>query len=362
MPIHFDEKVSHTTTVVKDVIPQSKEMWVPVELDKLLEHKGTFISIDNLTVRLTSDNKFLPWIASWNNIQLLPCVTQSKDNLKSEFDTSQGYHGYTNLTDGWNSAQLPQILRKNIEEFAFSTLQQNYMELKREFIHNRKINEKYADHMERFYMDEMRREGGIECIMISSNDEEGASKGPLIAFIYALLQNESTLKLLEYFSTSIYEKLFKYGLNLEPGPNQEHFPLNLPVKISKCAPCELLKVIPMLAVKNVVMFFQELEQNNYLYYIPEKEFSSPIVHVLVPPETSMKILVELKFSHGIGWKDSIGITIADPPILLLNDLNYQAMARSHRFISHETEEQLESVLKKYEGIADMKFSKRISFY
>lgn len=361
MPIHFDEKVSHVITVVKEIIPHSKEMWVPIELCKLLEHKGTFISIDNLTVRLTSDNHVLPWIVNWNNIPLLPCIINSRDYLKSDIDTSQGYHGYTNLTEGWDSSKLPQVLKRNIEEFAFSTFQSNYMELKREFIHNRKISEKYADHIERFYMDEMRREGGIECIMISSNEENG-SKGPLVAFIYALLQNDSTLKLLEYFSNPIYEKLFKYGLNLEPGPNQEHFPLHLPVKISKCSPCELLKVIPMSAVKNVVMFFQELEQNNYLYYISEKEFASPIVHVLVPPETAMKVLVELKFSHGIGWKNSMGMASNDPPMLLLNDLNYQAMARSHSFISYESEEQLESVLKKYEGIANMKCTKRISFY
>ena len=338
MPVLFDENVFSNIKTVKHIVPQSQELWVPIELKSFLKHKGSFVQLQKVTVKTSSSKLHLAWNVTWNSASMLPTLSQESTALGG--DATIGAVGFSNLDEGWNVEDLPKQFRKNVEEFVYSSLETSFTEAKKEFSPG-----KHLELTETFYLNDMKKEGGITCLMLSGKDEE-ESNSPLLVFMVHLLQNQSMTKLLSYFSEPYYDKLFRYGLDMIT----DSFPFMVSVRISKCAPNELVKVIPFEAIQKVMLVLQEIEQTSYIYYVPEKETCAPKINVLVPANVSMKILVTVQLVHGTQFSRHDTDRVEEEEEeeeeeMYFGDLDPSVMAKLHRFSLRSTEEELETILK-----------------
>lgn len=353
MPIRTDKTITQSIDIVRTILSEDESTWIPIKLRLFSELKGSIVSIEELSVQCSDAKLCLPWKVQWNEIPLLPgtCV-----------DEQEAYCGITNMTAGWSSEHLSPILRQNIEEFAFSVLQQLYIRAKKEMMKSKKILETYSPHLKKFYVGDQI----IACMMISSDDENNGEDDhreetcALIDFVQYLLRNESTLLLLEYFSDATYEKLLCNDIDLLVGPEKETFPLQVSVMTSVYEPRRLMKVIPLSAVCNMIMYFQVLEQNNHITLMSNNDDTCPEVFVKIPRNISTTVCVHVKISHCVHLKMYDEQSNRNESSICLRNLHPETIVRSHHFVSSETEEEFEKVLQDYKDINSLKCSKSIS--
>ena len=336
MPVNFDTDVRQFMKVWRTISDQDEARNIVIPLEELVEdHRGSFISIEKINVTV-KDGLCLEWAARFKDKMLVPGMKGSN------------WTSVTNVGEGFDVSALSETLRENVQDYSFSVLKTLYEEAKPDM--DSKQKRKGASYEFRtFYLDGFRQEGGVDCMLLSQNLDsllDESSDHPLVHFVNYLLENESTSRLLEYFSDPHYDALFKYGVELSNNATKS-FPMTTSIRLKSAnSPCETVSVLPMEALRKMGRYLQELENKNHLLYIDEKQKECPMVVLKVPAKTETQVIVDIEFLMGLGYTAS-RLQLPEAQLQsVFTDLNPVVMANYYNLATQETEEQLEVVLEK----------------
>lgn len=350
MGVRFEPEVRVHMQFHRVICAHDESRKVKIPLNQIVQdHSGSFLSLQKLEVNVNSD-LCLPWVARYRDRYFVPKMTAG------DFTGITGMYNY-------DAARMPDTLSNNVRAYSFSVLKGLYDDAKQEIqqLQQQQLPRKKGApyEMKTFFLNGFRQEGGVECMLLPdcSLSVEDGNNHPLVDFVNYVLGNESTCKLLEYFSDHFYDTLYKFGVELHNSEAERTFPKSTSVRLkSPNAPSESVLVLPMGAVRKIGKYLDELERNcNMVYILEDQQEPSPTVSIRVPAKTEVEVVIEMELLSAVGLNDYDDVENSRLTQLLheqgdeklsgiFPELNPVVMARYYELVTRDTGEQLEDVV------------------
>jgi len=283
------------------VRPRENGCWVVVKHEDLVsELKGSVISIESFAVHVSAASVWCPYIVQWSDRDLVKkrYVLQKEEGQCCE-DKPTGVHGFADSNVNkrhWDrSTDIAPMLCHNIWEFALSDIQGAYMKLMGDIAEKGSLSNCCPPGtLKIFYADNAKKVGGIPCYLPSLSDDEG--KDTLSLFLEKMSSLSQICEMYEKYSEPLIKSLLRYGVEIEV---DDEFPI-----------FNDSYIFPLDALRKVLLFFQELEQNNFIYPIHENRPVDPIQFKVFVPKSDTPITITADVEVLVGMTDGSGCCIA----------------------------------------------------
>jgi hypothetical protein len=364
----FDREVYHKFTVTKFVDSKVEEgQWVSLPLVEFAQLKDQVIAIESIATSTDGLDVSCPWIATWDRRELVGRSHRTVDPIPTGTHIlgnplENRFHGIcrpSKNTSKWKRKHLPKLLQRNISDFFMSSLQARYMRAKEEILKKGSLRKCCPNNMKTYYADETNREGPVECFLLLPNNT-GKPNDPVEDFLLEILENETTNFLMQQCSFSLLDRLCKYGVPIQERDGT--FPPVVQIQHSRIDPIQVYGIVPVDAIKRMMMMCQVLEQQNYIYYIGPKENLVPTVYLYVPHTGKKKFSVTVTMKVQVGLSGYQSISDSDFPY----DAEFvrhdpKVMAMTTILNCNKDPDLVEENMKDYKGIQSLRFPQTISF-
>lgn len=368
MESNFDREVYHEFNVTKFVNSKLEEgQWISLPLDEFAQLKDQVVAVDSIVVNTDGLDVACPWIATWSRRELVGRSHRTVDAIQSGTHIlgnpiENRFHGIcqpSKKTSKWKRDCLPKLLQRNIADFFMSNLQSRYLRAKDEILKKGSLRKCCPNNLKTYYADEANRDGPVDCFILLPNNT-GKPNNPVEDFVLEILENEATNYLMQQCSFSLLDRLCKYGVPLEDRDGS--FPPFVQIQHSRIDPIQVYGIVPLDAIKRMMMMCQVFEQQNYIYYIGPKENSVPIVYVHVPPSVKKMFTVSVRIRVQVGLSGDRAISDSDFPYdaeFVRND--HKVLAMTTVLNCNKDPELVEESMKDYKGIQSVRFPQTLSF-
>ena len=289
---HFSRQVRTKYSVTTSVKPRDNGCWVTLTMqDMVSDLRGAMISIESFGVQVSLPNAWCPYIVQWSDRDLV----KRQYRLQNKDVVDKGVHGFADNTlkrKGWErEADVPPILSHNVWEFALSDIQVAYMKLVALLSEHGSLSQCCpANQLKSFYADKQREVGEIQCFI--AGEDEG---GELMQMLQEIGSSPQLLDMYQGFSDPYLETLVRYGVDIEQG-DEDMYPM-----------LGDSFIFPLEALNKMLVFLQELENNNFVYHIPDTPSIDPIeFRVFVPKSDKLvNITADLEVLVATGGSSNI---------------------------------------------------------
>ena len=354
---YFSRQVSKKFSVASIIPPRDKETWVTLRQEEMMSQlKGHVFAVESLGVHTSDNNGWCPYIVTWSNTDLV----NRRYSLDRDGTTSK-VHGFADSNpkrrDWERCIDIPPFLCHNIWQFFLSDIQVEYMKLMKVVCDKkgRLVDCCPSGMSKTFYADPVKEIGPIDCYLCHGAADDGGD--PVMNFLNAVMNCSHMEKIYNIFSTPYLTRLIKYDVELE---SSQYY--NIPVYKNSYF------LFPLDAVRKLLMFFQELEIHNFMYAIPEKKQTDPIIFSVCLPKSDKPTTVgaDIEILIGISQSDQCCIACQEDDLTLTeikSDIktNPSVMAMNEMLNLENTEDAIEKNLMTSRGIGAVKKRGYVSF-
>lgn len=288
----FSRQVSQKFSVAAVVPARDKDVWIQLSNGNMLNQlRGQVFAVESLRVSTSDPEAWSPFIVTWSNLDLVNrTINFNKQN------SQESIHGFADSNQrvrSWErSNEIPPILCHNIWQFFLSDIQLSYMNLIKEVClkKGRLVDCCPQSSRKLFYADAVKEVGLIDCYLCPT---DRMNKGDVIMnFMTTVMNCRQTEEIYNAFSQPYLEKLTRYGVEIESCYNDI-----VPIYNESE---ESYYLFPLDAIRKLLTFFQELEINNYIYYVPDKKQNDPIIFNVCVSKSEKPVIVKADIEVLVG--------------------------------------------------------------
>jgi hypothetical protein len=357
MAKYFSRQVSKKFSVAAIIPPREKETWVSLHNEDMMSQlKGQVFAVESFSVHTSDSTSWSPFIVTWSSLDLV----KRNVSLKKDGDTTivHGFADSNQRRKDWERCiDVPPILCHNIWQFFLSDIQVAYMKLMKDVCDKKGRLAECCPLGTRkmFYADAVKEIGLIDCYLSPVDRNDGGDQ--IMNFITSVMACSQMEEIYNALSQPYLDRLTRYGVDLEtsyndiiPIYNDSHF------------------LFPLDAIRKLLTFFQELENNNFMYCIPDNKQIDPITFSVCLPKNDKPVIVTADIEVLIGMSQSDHCCIACQEDDL-EDMQVRSDARvtpnilsmSEKLDLETTEEAMERNLTTAKGIGAVRKKGYVSF-
>ena len=367
----FSDSHYKNISCIKELKPSPKDKWISFDIQDFLNLRGQIIEIENISLKCNDINVCSPFIINWNDREIVLKEVELCDPIPVPGKPKQisRCHGCT-LCNWDRNKYITPTLQNNIYQFFASDMQMAYMNFKNYITENDSLTDccKECD-IHTYYADSKQKTGSIECITFSTTilQHKKKNRDPLLHFIEEILNCDSMCSLFKHFTEPYMKTLERYGVEfVTQQENENIFP---PIQIQKECDSDFSSdedetilewcfILPIDAIKKMLLFCQTLENQNNVYYIPEKE-TNPLTCFIYTPRTEHSLTYILDIQLLIG-KLSTENNFEPSDLTSLNT-EPATLALMYDLSIEKDKESIGKYLEKYRGITSVRTGKRLIF-
>ena len=385
----FSNASFKTLSCIKEIKSSPKENWASFRVKDFSNLTGQLIAIDSISLKCNDVNVCSPFIVNWNGKELVYKEVELCDSLPVPGSTStiSKCHGCT--LSGWDrNKYITPILQNNIQHFFASDMQTAYMNFKSYIQQHKSLTEGCKDcAVQVYFADPIAKTGPIECITFPTTQfqQKKRSKDALFHFIEEILDCDSLRLLFKHITEPYMRRLERYGIDMVTKEGTENiFP---PLKFHKeydsdfsneenddddddeSDVAEWSFILPLDAVKKMLLFFQTLENENNIYFIPENDRNPLTCYIHVPRvETPLTYVLDIHLLLGkVSNKEEEeegGLSDLDQRTNDLSSLTTDPMvlASTYKISIDKDDDSVRKKLEKIKGIESVRTDNKLIFF
>ena len=310
----FGTYYSKTLSCIKTIQAGKDDQWMSFQIGQFSSLIGKLIAIENISLKCNDVNVCSPFILNWNGREVVSKSVELCDPHSVPGSTSKltRCHGCTLC--GWDKNKyLSPVLQENIKQFFASDVQTSYLNLKRQVLQNRSLTDGCKDcDVQTYFADPVHKNGAIECLLFADDQFQHQlkrGKDALLSFIDQIMKNDSLHTLFKHFSFPYFKRLDRYGIEMVTNEdNEDIFP---PLMVNRCYDTDDSDdecsdksgdwsfILPVDAIKKMLLFLQKLETENNVYYVSDAEKNTLTCYVHVPATVEkLRYVLEIRVLVG----------------------------------------------------------------
>lgn len=288
----FSRQVSQKFSIATVVPPREKDTWILLNNSNIVNQlRGQIFAVESIGVSTSDSSAWSPFVVTWSNLDLVNrriCLNRQNDQ-----ESIHGFADSNPRVKSWERcSDVSPVLCHNIWQFFLSDIQIAYMKLIKEVCLKRgRLAECCPPNSKKmFYADSVKEVGLIDCYLCPTNKMN--KEDPIMNFMTAVMDCQQTEEIYNALSQPYLETLSRYGVEIESCYDDI-----IPI-YSEAG--ESYYLFPLDAIRKLLSFFQELEINNFIYYVPDKKQNDPIVFSVCVPRNDKPVTVKADIEVLVG--------------------------------------------------------------